>query len=204
MLTPITCFTLICDTCHQPARDDETGGVYHLESDAEAREWFSRDTNTESGDEPGPWWDFRADATHQCPDCQCTAHGHLLDTEDDGTPAQVLAACRRCRRWLDLRPRLFRLAAHFRDRRWLSSPAGCCTCGTGGPYYDGTAPQVTRYLYGDATAGSDGTRCDWSSCSRHRLSGRTPVVDYGRDVVVTQAQTDHDFAAALTRPAIAR
>ena len=84
-----------------------------------------------------------------------------------------IEAAVRC--WLDSRE----------DRRWLPSPTGCCECGTGGPYYNGDQPQVTRYLYGD-----------WSACSAHPLTGAEPTVDYGRDVVVSfaQAKVDHDAA----------
>jgi hypothetical protein len=85
--------------------------------------------------------------------------------------------------------------------RWLPTAAGCCTCGTGGPYYEGTDPQVTRYVYdGMVMAGARaGDECvvGWSSCSRHPLEGVIPAVDYGRDVVVTFAQQEADFAIAL-------
>jgi hypothetical protein len=82
------------------------------------------------------------------------------------------------------------------SRRWLDTPCGCCSCGTGGPYYEGDAPQVTRYVYVDACGESDGTP-DWSSCSTHPLEGVTPIVDYGRDVVVTFRQTEADTATIL-------
>jgi len=52
---------------------------------------------------------------------------------------------------------------------WLSTPVGCCECGTGGPYYEGDKPQVTHYVYVGATAKGDGT-VDWTSCSDHPRS----------------------------------
>lgn len=79
--------------------------------------------------------------------------------------------------------------------RWLPTLAGCCSCGTGGPYYEGKAPQVTRYLYVGAT--DCGNEPDWSSCSEHPLDGLVPVVDYGQDVEVTFRQTEADAKAAL-------
>ena len=83
------------------------------------------------------------------------------------------------------------------SRRWLGTPAGCCECGTGGPYYAGD-PQTarTRYVYTDACGESDGTP-DWSSCSEHSLTEAVPVVDYGRDVVVTFRQAEADTARKL-------
>jgi hypothetical protein len=82
------------------------------------------------------------------------------------------------------------------DSRWLGTPAGCCECGTGGPYYRGSDPQVTRYLYSGATAGGGG-RVDWSACSAHPCPEVAPLVDYGTDVVVTFRQTESDAVAAL-------
>ena len=79
---------------------------------------------------------------------------------------------------------------------WLDTPAGCCACGTGGPHYRGKAEPVTRYVYVDA-CGPAGDEPDWSSCSNHPLEGVLPVVDYGRDVVVTFRQEEADVAAAL-------
>ena len=79
--------------------------------------------------------------------------------------------------------------------KWLDTPAGCCTCGTGGPYYTGRKPSVTRYLYVDATG--CGNVPDWSSCSAHKLDELAPVVDYGSDVKVTFRQTESDAAEAL-------
>jgi len=82
------------------------------------------------------------------------------------------------------------------DRRWTTSPAGCCICGTGGPYYRDAAAPVTRYVYVGACAGTDRTQVDWTACSRHPLAAHVPVVDYGRDVVRTFAQVDADAARA--------
>ena len=82
--------------------------------------------------------------------------------------------------------------------RWLPTPAGCCNCGTGGPYYEGDAPQVTRYVYGDACADSFDTTPDWSSCSAHPLDYcSSPVVDYGSDVIRTFAQIQADYTRKL-------
>lgn len=95
------------------------------------------------------------------------------------------------------------IARHVLDResrRWLPTPTGCCTCGTGGPYYKGDAPQVTRYLYTGATSPEttiEPAQCDWSACSAHPVEGLPPVVDYGRDVVVTFAQSEADFRAVV-------
>jgi hypothetical protein len=79
------------------------------------------------------------------------------------------------------------------ERRWLDAPAGCCQCGTGGPYYRGHAAPVTRYLYVGACGPATG-RPDWSACSAHPLPGLAPVVDYGCDVVVTYRQAEDDTA----------
>lgn len=96
--------------------------------------------------------------------------------------------------------RLARAITDRESRKWLDTPSGCCSCGTGGPYYEGDAPQVTRYVYdGRVMAGSterDADRIGWSSCSEHPLDA-TPAVDYGRDVEVTFRQAEADFAAAL-------
>ena len=86
--------------------------------------------------------------------------------------------------------------------RWADQPAGCCQCGTGGPYYRGSRTQVTRYVYVGACRsaprpGSGGTDVDWTTCSRHALPWLAPVVDYGSDVVVTFARTERDAAEAL-------
>lgn len=77
------------------------------------------------------------------------------------------------------------------SRRWLDTPAGCCACGTGGPYYQGGQPQVTRYVYVDA-CGPAGDTPDWASCSQHPIKGLTPAVDYGQDQVVTFRQAEID------------
>jgi hypothetical protein len=104
---------------------------------------------------------------------------------------------------------LFRwLAAHLDERQaalWMDAPSGCCTCGTGGPCYRGAARPVTRYLYADACGprpadAAGWSSADWSSCSAHPLDGPTPVVDYGRDVVVTIGQTEADIVAAMSGP----
>jgi hypothetical protein len=81
-------------------------------------------------------------------------------------------------------------------QRWLDAPAGCCLCGTGGPYVRGSKPQVTRYLYVGA-CGEPTDRPDWSSCSQHPLTELAPIVDYGTDVVRTNRETEADTAAAL-------
>lgn len=95
--------------------------------------------------------------------------------------------------------RVLSMLSRRADRRWLESPAGCCTCGTGGPYYHGDAEPVTRYLYSEATpycvAKGD---IDWTACSAHALRDVEPLHDYGRDVVVTSAQA-YDDATAVTR-----
>src|SRR4051794_34584984 len=83
---------------------------------------------------------------------------------------------------------------HLADRQWATSPAGCCACGTGGPYYRGDAAAVTRYVYIGACAGNDGTRVDWTACSQHPLAALAPVVDYGQDVSRTFAEVDVDAA----------
>lgn len=89
----------------------------------------------------------------------------------------------------------FRAVDDRQAGRWLDSPTGCCECGTGGPYYRGDAPQVTRYIYVNA-CGAVGSTPDWSSCSRHQLRGVTPVVDYGRDIEVTFRQAEIDVTTA--------
>ena len=89
-----------------------------------------------------------------------------------------------------------RMRARRDHRRWLGTPAGCCECGTGGPYYRGSDPQVTRYLYSGATAGGAG-QLDWSACSAHPCPGLVPLVDYGTDRVVTFRKTEADATAAL-------
>jgi hypothetical protein len=83
-----------------------------------------------------------------------------------------------------------------RGSRWLDAPTGCCRCGTGGPYYRGHAAPVTRYVYVGACGPATG-RPDWSACSAHPLPGRTPVVDYGHDVVVSYRQAEADTRRAL-------
>jgi len=92
-------------------------------------------------------------------------------------------------------------------RRCAVSPAGCCTCGTGGPYYDGPLEPVdrtVRYLYGDLCGGPMGETPDWSACSDHPQTGVTPVVDYGRDIFRTVAEVEADYAAALAARRAAR
>lgn len=98
-----------------------------------------------------------------------------------------------------LRPVLAVRAALARkeERRWLDAPEGCCSCGTGGPYYTGEATPVTRYLYVDACGPTGGSRPDWASCSAHPLPDQPPAVDYGRDVTVTCRQAEADIARAL-------
>lgn len=96
-----------------------------------------------------------------------------------------------------------RFVAWLRDResrRWLDTPVGCCQCGTGGPYYEGDEPRVTRYVYVDA-CGDPGDAPDWASCSEHSLDYLTPIVDYGEDVVRTFRQTEIDVQIALARQA---
>ena len=91
------------------------------------------------------------------------------------------------------------------DRKWLDAPNGCCDCGTGGPYYVGSLKghahhghrePVTRYLYTGACNGTPAGRVDWASCSRHPIDWLVPLVDYGRDVVVTYRQAEADAAKA--------
>lgn len=74
------------------------------------------------------------------------------------------------------------------ERRWLDSPVGCCYCGAVGAEDD---PPVTRFLY----VGDCGP--DWAACSAHPLPGRSPAVDYGRNVPVTCRQAEADIARAL-------
>jgi hypothetical protein len=71
LLTQITCLTLLCDVCGTPALTTEDT-VFHLNTAAEAREWFGP-----GGD---PWtaahpWRFHPDGTHICPDCQTDTAG---------------------------------------------------------------------------------------------------------------------------------
>jgi hypothetical protein len=155
----------------------------------------------------------------------CRACGHPGSWSDPLTVARRprvhvrhLPAIRESRRasgWAAggaLTDRLMSVLHAREDRRWLDTPAGCCECGTGGPYYrgDGTLVgqsadgryyrcrrrPVTRYLYAGATAGGAG-RLDWSACSEHPCPELAPLVDYGTDVVVTFRRTEADAAAAL-------
>lgn len=85
------------------------------------------------------------------------------------------------------------------SNEWSNSPTGCCVCGTGGPFYFGKAPALTRYLYGNATEDGDGTSYDWSTCSKHPQLHDAPTVDYGKDIIVSFAQSEADFAEKLTK-----
>lgn len=84
------------------------------------------------------------------------------------------------------------------ERAWLDSPAGCCDCGTGGPYDDTGTPAVCRYAYNTMCTDEPGTASDWTSCERHRHPTLPPVIDYEHDVVRTLRQVDDDVAAAVT------
>lgn len=86
-----------------------------------------------------------------------------------------------------------------RDEAWRYAPIGCCSCGTGGPYYPGGKRPVVRYLYTGVMAGGLDLppALDWSACSQHPLR-QAPAVDLGRDVVISLAEAQDVFWTAVS------
>jgi hypothetical protein len=98
MLTTITCLTVTCDGCNTLAEIDE-GIRCHFRTETEAREWLGPDPHA-TADDDLTRWHFGTDATHLCPDCQCTAHGHVRYPHPDGPGAtgRLGQFCLRCAR----------------------------------------------------------------------------------------------------------
>jgi hypothetical protein len=124
-------------------------------------------------------------------------HGHVLDGFQPRRAATHVGMQKMIDRFLAA----IRWLANREGRRWADAPAGCCECGTGGPYYRGPERPVVRYLYAGKMLGGTPYVYDWASCSEHGTPDDDAiVVDFEHDIVITGA----DAEAAACRAIAAR